>query len=69
MQLTGIFKYPIMINSRSMGKYTIVVESKDGRVLKIDNVELDLSNIPPQGGMIRVTTDKIGEVSKGKKKE
>ena len=52
-----------------MGKYTIVVESKDGRVLKIDNVELDLSNIPPQGGMIRVTTDKIVEISKGKKKE
>ncbi|MFQ5888151.1 MAG: hypothetical protein ACE5HY_05595 [Candidatus Hydrothermarchaeales archaeon] len=49
-----------------MGKYTLVVESKDGRTLKIDGVDLDIRDIQVEGGMIRVTADKIIEVGKRK---
>ncbi len=52
-----------------MGKYTLVVECKDGQVLKIDGVDLNFREIPADGGMVRVTADKIIDVRKLKSSE
>ncbi len=52
-----------------MGKYTLVVECKDGQVLKIDGVDLNFREIPADGGMVRVKADKIIDVRKLKSSE
>ena len=49
-----------------MGKYTLVVESRDGQILKIDGVDLDIRDIPVHGGMIRLKAEKIIDIAKKK---
>ncbi len=47
-----------------MGKYTLIIESEDGRSLKIDGAELDQEDIPYDGGIIRFKAKKIIEIDR-----
>jgi hypothetical protein len=47
-----------------MGKYTLVVESEDGRALKIDGAEIDQEDIPTDGGIIRFKAKRIIEIKR-----
>ncbi|MFQ6135660.1 MAG: hypothetical protein ACE5PM_00570 [Candidatus Hydrothermarchaeales archaeon] len=49
-----------------MGKYTVIVDSKDGKILKIDGVEFDIGDIPAGGGVIRFNAKKIIEIEERK---
>jgi len=48
-----------------MGKYTLIVETEDGRALKIDGAVLDQEGIPGEGGIIRFKAKKVIELKKG----
>jgi hypothetical protein len=56
--------YTPKIKSYSMGKYTLVVETEDGRSLKIDGAEIDQENIPADGGIIRFKAKRIIEIKR-----
>lgn len=47
-----------------MGRYTLIVETEDGRALKIDAAVLDQETIPPEGGIIRFKAKKVIEIRK-----
>lgn len=47
-----------------MGKYTLIVETEDGRTLKIDGAVIDQEEIPNEGGIIRFKAKKIIEIKK-----
>jgi hypothetical protein len=47
-----------------MGRYTLIVESEDGRTLKIDGAVLDQEAVPIDGGIIRFKAKKIIELKK-----
>lgn len=45
-----------------MSKYTLIVETEEGRMLKVDGAELDQENIPLEGGILRFRAKKIIEI-------
>jgi|GEM_PF-5255812 len=45
-----------------MAMYTLIVETEDGRALKIDGAELDQDDVPTDGGIIRFKARKIIEL-------
>lgn len=45
-------------------KYTIVIETEDGRVIKIDDAVLKEEELPPAGGILKFKAKKIIEVEK-----
>ncbi len=47
-----------------MGKYTLIVETEDGRSLKIDGAVIDQEEISPVGGIIRFKAKKIIELKR-----
>lgn len=48
-----------------MAIYTLIVETNEGRVLKIDSAVLEQSSVPIEGGILRFKAKKIIEVHKG----
>ncbi len=48
-----------------MAIYTLIVETGEGRVLKIDGAVLEQSSVPVDGGILRFRAKKIIEVHKG----
>ncbi len=47
-----------------MGKYTLIVETEDGRSLKIDGAVIDQEGVPLEGGIIRFKARKIIELKR-----
>jgi hypothetical protein len=47
-----------------MAMYTLIVETEDGRALKIDGAELDQDDVPVEGGIIRFKARKIIELKR-----
>jgi hypothetical protein len=47
-----------------MGRYTLIVETEDGRSLKIDGAIIDQEDIPLEGGIIRFKAKKIIEIKR-----
>jgi len=45
-----------------MTKYTLIIETEDGRSLKIDGATLDQESISADGGIIRFKAKKIIEI-------
>jgi hypothetical protein len=47
-----------------MSKYTLIVETEDGRSLKIDGAVMDQETVPVEGGIIRFKAKKIIELQR-----
>ncbi|MFQ5800959.1 MAG: hypothetical protein ACE5HH_04495 [Candidatus Hydrothermarchaeales archaeon] len=47
-----------------MAKYTLIVETEGGRMLKVDGAELDQEDISLEGGILRFRAKKIIEIKK-----
>jgi hypothetical protein len=47
-----------------MSKYTLIVETEDGRSLKIDGAIIDQEDVPVEGGIIRFKAKKIIELQR-----
>jgi protocatechuate 3,4-dioxygenase beta subunit len=49
----------------TMARYTLIVETEDGKALKIDGAVLDQEGLPVEGGVIRFKAKRIIEIKKG----
>lgn len=45
-------------------RYTIVIETEEGRIIKVDDAELKEEELPPAGGILKFRARKIIEVEK-----